>query len=75
MAQHTLFALGLGFWEGKNMQVFIRKLTLVILDALLLTLALYLAIATKFGINLNFYYINISQKVYKNNISKEQVFP
>lgn len=41
------------------MQVFIRKLTLVILDALLLTLALYLAIATKFGINLNFYYINI----------------
>jgi FlaA1/EpsC-like NDP-sugar epimerase len=38
------------------MQAFIRKITLVMLDVLLLTLALYLAIATKFGVHLNNHY-------------------
>jgi FlaA1/EpsC-like NDP-sugar epimerase len=40
------------------MQAFMRKLTLVILDVFLLTLALYLAIATKFGVKLTKYYLN-----------------
>lgn len=40
------------------MQAFIRKLTLVMLDVLLITLSLYLAIATKFGVKLTSYYLN-----------------
>ena len=37
------------------MRVFMRKLTLVMLDVFLLTIALYLAIATKFGVKLTKY--------------------
>ena len=40
------------------MRVFMRKLTLVMLDVFLLTIALYLAIATKFGVKLTSYYLN-----------------
>src|SRR5690554_7492063 len=40
------------------MRVFMRKLTLVMLDIFLLTIALYLAIATKFGVKLTSYYLN-----------------
>ena len=39
------------------MQAFMRKLTLVILDVFLVTIALYLAIATKFGVMLTSYYL------------------
>jgi len=40
------------------MRVFMRKLTLVMLDVFLLTIALYLAIATKFGVKLTKYYLS-----------------
>ncbi|HHY83618.1 MAG TPA: polysaccharide biosynthesis protein [Clostridiales bacterium] len=40
------------------MQALIRRLTLVILDVFLVTLSLYLAIATKFGFQLTNYYLN-----------------
>jgi FlaA1/EpsC-like NDP-sugar epimerase len=40
------------------MRVFMRKLTLVMLDVFFLTIALYLAIATKFGVKLTRYYLN-----------------
>ena len=40
------------------MQASIRKLTLVMLDVFLLTVALYLAIATKFGVKLTNYYLS-----------------
>ena len=40
------------------MRVLMRKLTLVMLDIFLVTVALYLAIATKFGVKLTRYYLN-----------------
>ncbi|NLU36755.1 MAG: polysaccharide biosynthesis protein, partial [Clostridiales bacterium] len=40
------------------MRVFMRKLTLVMLDVFLLTITLYLAIATKFGVKLTKYYLS-----------------
>jgi FlaA1/EpsC-like NDP-sugar epimerase len=40
------------------MRVFMRKLTLIMLDIFFLTIALYLAIATKFGVKLTTYYLN-----------------